>query len=168
MEDILGKIISAIMAIVALVFVPVILISLKTEDAVQSYVQSRTVAFIDDCRASGCISPQNYLTYVYAIGTTGTYDIQIEHRSSVAYPGQNAGTWLNGQIAYYRPEILNEMFGSGMDQDYPMKNGDYLSITVQGKGSGVTNALVSFFSDSDSGGVSVSYGGYVGATGGAT
>ena len=164
MEDILGKVVSSIVAIIAFVFLPVILITLKTEDAVQSYVQSRTVSFIDDCRASGCISPQNYLTYVYAIGATGTYDIQIEHQSSVAYPGQDPDTWLNGSIAYYRDEILNEMFGAGSEQDYPMKNGDYLSITVQGKGSGITDALLMFFTGTDGGKVAVSYGGQVGGT----
>ena len=149
MEDILGKVVSSIVAIIAFVFLPVILITLKTEDAVQSYVQSRTVSFIDDCRASGCISPQNYLTYVYAIGATGTYDIQIEH---------------HGSIAYYRDEILNEMFSAGSEQDYPMKNGDYLSITVQGKGSGITDALLMFFTGTDGGKVAVSYGGQVGGT----
>ena len=59
------------MTIVALFLVPVILISLKTEDAVQSFVQAEAEQFVDESRAAGYISPENYLTFVNSIGRAG-------------------------------------------------------------------------------------------------
>jgi len=169
--DSLGKVISIIIAVLFMVFAPVMLVTLKTEDAMQSFVQSQAVEFVDLSRSTGCISPDNYLTFVNTIGSTGSYDVQIEHRSKLAFPDeehfQQTGekSYIVGQRAYYRDEILGHMFGSGQDENYLMKNGDYLSITVTSKGNGVTNGFMRFFTGHAGNGITVTYGGYVGNTG---
>ena len=164
------------MTIVALFLVPVILISLKTEDAVQSFVQAEAEQFVDESRAAGYISPENYLTFVNSIGRAGTFEVELEHRSETAYPvtEDEAGNpadghaYRTGYKSYYREEILDEMFGGGSDEPYLMKNGDYLTVTVKGTGSSITNAFTRMFLGSGSGGTMAVYGGMVGATGGLT
>lgn len=168
MEDILGKITSAIIAIVVILFVPVMLISIKTEEAVQSYVQAKAVQFVDESRTSGYVSPENYLTFINSITATGHYEVELEHRAKVAYPDESSGDhdYKIGYHAYYRDEILSAMFDSGSDEDYLMHNGDYLTITVTSTGNSITNAFSRLFAGTGSGGVAVSYGGYVGNSGG--
>lgn len=168
MEDILGKVISIIIAIMVLLFAPVMLIAIKTEDAVETFVEAKTVEFVDQSRTTGMITPENYLTYANSIGTTGNYTIQLEHRAKVAFPDEESSdaSYTIGFRAFFRDEILNEMFDNNESNDYLMSNGDYLTVTVTSQAHSFTNSFMRLFTGQDATGVSISYGGYVGNTGG--
>ncbi len=168
MEDILGKVVSTIIAIMVLLFAPVMLIAIKTEDAVETFVKTKTVEFVDQSRSTGMITPDNYLTYAHTIGMTGNYTIQLEHRAKVAFPDEDSSdaSYKIGFRAFFRDEILNEMFGNNESNEYLMSNGDYLTVTVTSQAHSFTNSFTRLFTGQNAAGVSVSYGGYVGNSGG--
>ena len=132
-------------------------------------VKAKTVEFVDQSRTTGMITPENYLTYANSIGMTGNYTIQLEHRAKVAFPDEESSnaSYKIGFRAFFRDEILNEMFDNNESNDYLMSNGDYLTVTVTSQAHSFTNSFMRLFTGQDATGVSISYGGYVGNTGGA-
>lgn len=126
-----GKFLSFIILIIVAVLAPLFLMSFKMETTLENYVNSRTNEFIEECQATGRIDPVNYRSFYDDIMSRGTYDVDIIYSSLQSYPDSTNG-YRDAYIAYSQQEILEVMYGGASEEALQMKNGDKLTVTVDG------------------------------------
>lgn len=138
MDDILGRILAILLAII-LTFVPAILSITDDYDEVsQDVLTTNTYEFVNNVRNSGFVSIEQYKKYVSQISTMeNIYKIEMvcEHKKYV--PRYNdAGTFLNGYEevteCFYQKDILKEM-NADPDGRYYMSAGDFFYVKVRNK-----------------------------------
>ena len=147
-------------------FLLVINIMFKTDSDVQVYCDSAIHEFVDESRASGYISAENYLDMVNKMNNTlNLYDIKIVHKSKKMVPN-DAGGYMDSYTAYYNNEILSVLFPDSTDEyvNYPLKNGDYLQVSYQLKEPTITAKLMLMIQTHSVKSIHGSYGAYVGST----
>ena len=150
----------------------------KLDNTIQAYVDNEVYEFVDESRASGYISPESYMELVSDIYKTGNlYDIKITHQSKASVPYTNedgSPVYRNGEQlknttmayrTYNKEDILTVMFPNGSNnQRYPLKNGDYLKVSVALKEPTLAAKLYSQWTGTYMKTIQTSYGGYVGST----
>lgn len=116
-------------------FITVLFMSLGFDHYIQLKCDRAVEKLVDDSRANGYISYQNYLDFCNELESTGyIYNVTIKHESDIAIPSANDKGYEDTYITYFQDEILSYMF-EGPDQgsnngylDYPMKNGDNITV----------------------------------------
>lgn len=132
MDDILGRILTIGALILALLFVPLVLFLQKTEAIKQSMMETAVVEFVDNCRGTGKISPEDYEKMYAEVSKYVEFaEIKLEHASKVI--GYEDGDTVEYFVEFNNSEILSVMYDSSAteNKDYKLRNGDYLTLTVR-------------------------------------
>lgn len=171
MGDVLGKIFVALFGCILMFIVPVLLIAQKQDTVSQSYIDNAIVEFVDNARAAGKITPRAYEQLCDSIDQAHLLcEIRITHSSAYTVPTEviNPDTGYY-ETATYRNDFVKEDITSvlypdvGDNQDYQMKNGDYLKVEVQNISPTLGTRMFRIFTQKNSDTtIFASYGGYVG------
>lgn len=135
MENSFGAGFSYAFSILAGVFLTVLFISLGYDHHIQLNCDRAVEKLVDESRANGYISYQNYLDFSNELAKTGyIYNVTIKYESEIAVPSNDVNGYEDTYMAYYQDEILPYMF-DGPDQgsnngyrNFPMKNGDHITV----------------------------------------
>ncbi|HEX3028799.1 MAG TPA: hypothetical protein VHT34_05760 [Clostridia bacterium] len=143
MEDIFGKIIALILAVLLLFVAPILLMFENQDETSRIYVLSETSKFVDSVRSLGYISPTFYEDYQKKLSNTNNlYEIKMEHyhlsHDPVYTDFSDASTFQNdfkvNYKAAYNQEILEKIYPTSNTRDlYKMSKGDYFCVLVYNK-----------------------------------
>lgn len=173
MSNAWDKIIGVFLIIALMIFTPLMLLELHSDQVAQSYVNDAVEEFINKSCASSVISSTSYEEMVNRLDATGiTYDIYLVHEKEQVEPevDNNNNLVTNSYVQYYEEyrgeEIYDTLFpddGTEGIQRYYLNNGDYIRVVVENTSSTTGSRMFSSIMSSHSGKtVFCSYGGYVG------
>lgn len=171
MGDILSKIVGAVLGCIVLFIAPVMLIAQKQDSIAQNYINNAVVEFVDNAKTSGKITPEAYEELCYDIDMAHMLcEIKITHSSAYTVPtdvyDSVTGYYETAtyRYDYIKDDILAVMFpNTGANQDYKMKNGDYIKVEVVNSTPTFGTRMVRMFNRSNPDvTLFTSYGGYVG------
>lgn len=149
MGDSLITVVAILLAAILMFVFPMLAVAERNDDISQIDVQTATVEFVDNIRATGKLQVQDYDAYVQKLGATGnTYDIEIERKVLDENPSKKL-TWANskkiGENQYYSQytsQILDELNDKGV---YVFKEGDMVSVSVKNTNTTMSQMLRNFF-----------------------
>ena len=153
MSDTLITIIAIFLFAVLMFIFPLMSVSERNDDIAQTVVQTATSEFVKKVSTYGSIKPNDYSAYVHELHATGnTYEIEIEVQHLDENPGKKQATTssdLIGENVYYSTyttEILDTMFPtSGDEENYVLKKGDNIIVTVKNTNKTIAQLLRTFF-----------------------
>lgn len=163
-NDSVGKIIAFILMTIT-TMLAVLIILTRADSVVDSYITNVATSFVDTCRTTGKIEPDEYEIFCGNIYDAGDYSIEICHKQKMAYfDGSEA------RVDYkevYTDDITSYMYDeTEAPRAYQMNAGDVIKITVRKESGGLTNGILQFFMTSDGTvNILVNYSGTVGSNG---
>lgn len=162
MSDIITKIFGYTLGIVLLFLLPVMVIMLNFDNEIEKYANDAVVEFVDKSRATGYISSSNLEEFVDKLTATGNnYEIYICHESVYTYPEAD-GSYSTHYYSYYRDEIIEGIYQPTGTENWNMKVGDYLRVSITLEEAGYGGRLFSrLFGTQETTHINT-YGGYVG------
>lgn len=135
MSDTLVTIIAILLAAVLMFIFPLLSVSERSDDISQLSVASATAEFVDNSRAIGKITMDNYTTLISKINATGnSYDVELEVKVLDENIGKKSawtqGTVIGENVYYsvYTSQIVERLKEKGV---YTMKEGDIISASVK-------------------------------------
>ncbi len=135
MSDTLVTIIAILLAAVLMFIFPLLSVSERSDDISQLSVASATAEFVDNSRAIGKITMDNYSTLISKINATGnSYDVELEVKVLDENIGKKSawtqGTVIGENVYYsvYTSQIVERLKEKGV---YTMKEGDIISASVK-------------------------------------
>lgn len=139
MSDTAITIIAIFLAALLMFIFPLMSITERSDDISQSVVQTATSEFVDQISISGLIRPSDYEAYAGKISATGNvYEIEIEVQHLDENPGKKSVSTSpdligeNVRYSTFTTEILDKMYpAGGSSQDYKLKKGDNVIVTVK-------------------------------------
>lgn len=151
MGDTLMTVVAVFLAVILMFLFPMLSVSERTDDISQLAVETAVSEFVDNSRAVGKITMQNYEKLVNALNATGnSYDIEIEHKVLDENVGKKTA-WTQGQVigenvyySVYTSQILDTITGDNA-KDYLLKEGDLLSCTAKNTNQTISQTLRSVF-----------------------
>lgn len=149
MGDSLITVVAILVASILMFVFPMLAVSERSDDISQIAVQTATVQFVDNIRATGKIQLEDYDAYVQKLSATGnSYDIELERKVLDENPSKKL-TWAEstkiGENVYYSQytsQILSELNNSGK---YNLKEGDIVSVSVKNTNTTMSQMLRNFF-----------------------
>ena len=135
MSDTLITIIAILLAAVLMFIFPLLSVSERSDDISQLSVASATAEFVDNSRAIGKITMENYTTLISKINATGnSYDVELEVKILDENIGKKSA-WTQGSVigenvyySVYTSQIVEVLKENGV---YTMKEGDILSASIK-------------------------------------
>ena len=170
MSDILGRMAAIFITVIAVVFLPILVLSLKMENTTRSMIETYVTQFVDNARTTGKITPEEYeKTYANILRCQDYCSFQMTHSSRMYAPDDGMLSDQNA-VAYYsdfnNQDILDVMYKSYDDKNIPyeMRNGDYLTVTVKNERPTFATRLYRLIvrSNGNDTSIYVNYGGLVG------
>ncbi len=138
MSDTVVTIIAIFLAAILMFIFPLLSVAERSDDVSQLAVQTATTEFVDNSRAVGAITMDNYTRLVNTIDSTGnTYEVEMEVKVLDENVGKKSawtqGTVIGENVYYsvYTAQILEEIQANGGKGVYNMKEGDILSVSVK-------------------------------------
>jgi hypothetical protein len=138
MSDKVVTIIAIFLAAILMFIFPLLSVAERSDDVSQLAVQTATTEFVDNSRAVGAITMDNYTKLVNTIDSTGnTYEVEMEVKVLDENVGKKSawtqGTVIGENVYYsvYTAQILEEIQANGGRGVYNMKEGDILSVSVK-------------------------------------
>lgn len=135
MSDTLITIVAIFLAAILMFIFPLMSIAERGDDMSQLQVQTATTAFVDNSRAIGKITMNNYSQLVNTLRATGnSYDIEIEVKVLDENIGKKSA-WTSGTVigenVYYSvyTSQITDVLEAG--DSYNMKEGDIISVSVK-------------------------------------
>lgn len=135
MDELIGWWATAVFGISVIVFAVCMFLSLSYDHQVQLECDRAVEEFVDQSRANGYISYNNYLELADRLSATGyIYTIFIENDSKITVSSDSDLGYEDTYYASYEDEILEYMFNGPEDvnngyRNYSMKAGDYLKVS---------------------------------------
>ena len=176
MSDTLVTIIAIFLAAILMFLFPLMSVAERSDDISQLAVQTATNEFVDNSRAIGKITMDNYTTLVNKIAATGnSYDIEMELKVLDENIGKKSA-WTQGQVigenvyySVYTSQIVDVLTQDEDSQGvYNMKEGDIFSVTVKNTNKTMSQTIRSVFysiTGSDTYSIAAQHSGIVTATG---
>lgn len=142
MSDTLITIVAILLAAVLMFIFPLLSVSERSDDISQLSIASATAEFVDNSRAIGKITMDNYTKLITTINATGnSYDVEMEVKVLDENIGKKSA-WTQGTVigenVYYSVytsqivEVLEDRDGTyGSNGVYTMKEGDIFSVSVK-------------------------------------
>ena len=135
MSDTLITIVAILLAAILMFIFPLLSMSERGDDISQLSVATATTDFVDNARAVGKITLEEYSKLISTIYATGnSYDVELE----VKVLDENVGkisAWTEGTVigenvyySIYTSQIVESLEKNGV---YAMKEGDILSASVK-------------------------------------
>lgn len=148
MSDTLITIVAILLAAVLMFIFPLLSVSERSDDISQLSVASATAEFVDNSRAVGKITMDNYTKLITTINATGnSYDVEMEVKILDENIGKKSawtqGTVIGENVYYsvYTSQIVEYLKDEDKDNDgkgdigsngvYVMKEGDIFSVSVK-------------------------------------
>lgn len=174
MSDTLVTVIAIFLAAILMFIFPMLSVAERSDDISQLTVQTATTKFVDDSRAIGSITMDNYTTLVSTISATGNaYDIEMELKVLDENIGKKSawtqGTVIGENVYYsiYTSQIV-DVLESSDNGVYNMKEGDIFSVSVKNTNKTMSQTIRSVFysvAGSDTYSIAAQHSGVVTATG---
>lgn len=108
-----------------------------------SFVQAKTMDYVDQLRTSGRVEPDDYLIYTNTLGKTGSYSVEMKIRRRMAY-GDDSGV-VNDLITVNDQQLRDYLFGyydntrhAYINRTYMLNKDDTVEVTVKRIGPGLT------------------------------
>ena len=135
MSDTLITVVAILLAAILMFIFPLLSVSERSDDISQLSVRTAVTEFVDDSRAVGKITMDNYTKLVTTINATGnSYDIEMELKVLDENIGKKSA-WTSGTVigenvyySVYTSQIM-DVLESG--SSYAMKEGDIFSASVK-------------------------------------
>lgn len=164
-DNVVSKLAGYILTILVICVIAPYLVLSQMDVTKETYIYSQATEFVDTCRSTGQISPEEYEKYLQKIYSLGNYSIQLEHRSEKCYYRENGETEISSE-SYFMTQIADDIYKDPTaPAPYKMKNGDRLIITVNKTDRSLSEAIMGFFGIETYKELIVNYGGTVGSTG---
>ncbi len=135
MSDTLITVVAILLAAILMFIFPLLSISERGDDISQLSVQTATIEFVDNSRAVGKITMDQYSKLISTIYATGnTYDVEMEVKVLDENVGKKSawtqGTVIGENVYYsiYTSQIVESLETNGV---YVMKEGDIFSASVK-------------------------------------
>ncbi|HIT70979.1 MAG TPA: hypothetical protein IAD08_03585 [Candidatus Scatovivens faecipullorum] len=135
MSDTLITVVAILLAAILMFIFPLLSVSERSDDISQLSVRTAVTEFVDDSRAVGKITMDNYTKLVTTINATGnSYDIEMELKVLDENIGKKSawtqGTVIGENVYYsiYTSQIVETLEKEGV---YKMKEGDIFSTSVK-------------------------------------
>lgn len=174
MSDTLVTVIAIFLAAILMFIFPMLSVAERSDDISQLTVQTATTKFVDDSRAIGSITMENYTDLVTTISATGNaYDIEMELKVLDENIGKKSawtqGTVIGENVYYsiYTSQIVDAIEAS-TNGAYNMKEGDIFSVSVKNTNKTMSQTIRSVFysvAGSDTYSIAAQHSGVVTATG---
>ncbi len=166
MDDILGRIVSIIVLVIALVMVPVIVMAQQIDNTTQAQIDNAIEEFVDNARASGKITANEYEKMMRSINIAQPLcNVQIYYGKRFSMPDDESKSesyeYFDANNETY---ILNEIYtDAGDNEDFYMMKGDKLEVYVRSSSPtfGLSTLSVVLPKASTVTAIVTSYGGYV-------
>lgn len=151
MGDTLMTVIAIFLAVILMFLFPMLSVSERTDDISQLAVETAVSNFVDNSRAIGKITIENYEQLINSLNATGnSYDVELEVKKLDENVGKKTA-WTNGEVigenvyySVYTSQILDTLIGEN-GTDYLMKEGDILSCTAKNTNTTISQTLRSVF-----------------------
>ncbi len=171
MSDTLITIVAIFLAAILMFVFPLMSVSERSDDISQLSVQTATTKFVDNSRAVGKITMDDYTNLVTTISATGnTFEIEMEVKVLDENVGKKSA-WTQGVVigenvyySVYTSQIEKELQTNGV---YKMKEGDIFSVSVKNTNKTLSQSIRSVFysiSGSDIYSIAAQHSGVVTAT----
>ena len=135
MSDTLVTVIAIFLAAILMFLFPLLSVAERSDDISQLAVKTATIEFVDNSRAIGKITMDNYTKLVNTISSTGnSYDIEMELQVLDENIGKKSawtqGTVIGENVYYsiYTSQIVDVLKEAEI---YTMKEGDIFSVSVK-------------------------------------
>ena len=172
MSDTLITVVAIFLAAILMFIFPLMSVAERGDDMTQLSVTTATTEFVDNSRAIGKITMDNYSKLASTIQATGNaYDIEMEVKVLDENIGKKSA-WTSGTVigenvyySVYTSQIM-DVLESG--SSYAMKEGDIFSTSVKNTNTTLSQQLKNFFytvAGNDTYAIAAQHGGYVTANG---
>lgn len=168
MTDAIGRIWDVIIA--ALVFILFLgLFLFRLDDLKMRYISDKATSFVDTCRTTGELNPDNYYKFYQKVYRMGSYTIDIERRQKLSIPNASGDGMHVEYFVENMDTLMEDMYGDGTQEQkiVPLNSGDQLTIMVTRNRASISSKLMSFFlhGATDAGSIVMKYSGTVGNNG---
>ena len=149
MSDTVITIIAIFLAAILMFVFPLLSVSERSDDISQLSVQTATTEFVDNARAVGKITMENYTDLVTTVSATGnTFDIEMEVKVLDENVGKKSA-WTQGIVigenvyySVYTSQIVENIQNNGV---YAMKEWDIFSVSVKNTNKTLSQTIRSVF-----------------------
>lgn len=149
MSDTLITIVAIFLAAILMFIFPLLSVSERSDDISQLTVQTAVTEFVDNSRAVGKITMDNYTELVSTISATGNvFEVDMELKVLDENVGKKSA-WTQGVVigenvyySVYTSQIIDEMNKNGI---YYMKEGDIFSVSVKNTNKTLSQSIRSVF-----------------------
>lgn len=168
MGDSIITIVAIFLAAILMFIFPLMSLSERSDDIAQLSVQTTTAEFVDNIRATGKLTLDDYDKFLNTLTATGnSFDVDIQIQKLDENPGvkvtQGQKDKIGENIYYsvYTSQIMNEL---NANNEIKLKEGDIVSVTVKNTNKTISQLLRNFFyrvSGNDTYQISAQHGGIV-------
>ena len=168
MGDSIITIVAIFLAAILLFIFPLMSLSERSDDIAQLSVQTTTAEFVDNIRATGKLTLDDYDKFLNTLTATGnSFDVDIQIQKLDENPGvkvtQGQKDKIGENIYYsvYTSQIMDEL---NANNEIKLKEGDIVSVTVKNTNKTISQLLRNFFyrvSGNDTYQISAQHGGIV-------
>ena len=149
MNDTLITVIAIFLAATLMFVFPMMSVSERNDDIAQINVQAITDKFVNNIKATGVITENQYDSFIQSLGATGnSYDVDIEVKKldeniSVKY-SQAEKQKIGENIYYsiYTTQVEDEL---GTNKKFLLKEGDLIYVSVKNTNQTISQMLRNFF-----------------------
>lgn len=151
MGDTLITVVAIFLAAILMFVFPLMSISERNDDIALLGVQTQTVEFVDNIRATGKITQENYDAFIQTLAATGnSYDVEIETRILDENPGKKTSQTTTDKIGeniYYSEYTsqIEEKLQKSANKTVNLKEGDIVSVSVKNTNTTIAQMLKNFF-----------------------
>ena len=168
MGDSIITIVAIFLAAILMFIFPLMSLSERSDDIAQLSVQTTTAEFVDNIRATGKLTLDDYDKFLNTLTATGnSFDVDIQIQKLDENPGvkvtQGQKDKIGENIYYsvYTSQIMDEL---NVNNEIKLKEGDIVSVTVKNTNKTISQLLRNFFyrvSGNDTYQISAQHGGIV-------
>ena len=148
MSDTLVTIIGIFLTAVLMFVFPLMTVSNTQDNIAQVSVQSLVAEFVNNVATKGKITQDDYNTFISKLYATGnTYDVQLEHKKMTTNPNKGADDQIGENLYYsvYNSVIIDSIeTGINYNEEYLMKKGDYIIVTVKNTNTTIASQIKNF------------------------
>jgi len=156
MGDSLITVVAILVGTILMFVFPMLAVAERTDDISQIAVQTDTVEFVDNIRATGKVKLADYEAYVQKLAATGnSYEIEMERKVLDENPSKKV-TWANskkiGENVYYSEytqQILDAITPEEGNPDKKLElnlnEGDIFTVSVKNTNLTMSQMLRNFF-----------------------
>lgn len=152
MGDSLITIIAIFLAAVLMFVFPLMAMSERTDDVSQLSVQTATTEFVDNVRATGKLTLEDYDKFIQLITSTGnSFDVEMQAYILDENPSvktTQAETTKIGESLYYilpTTQLEERLTNSSTGNKLTLKEGDRFYVTVKNTNTTIAQTLRNFF-----------------------